>query len=227
MRLHVLVVVREAHEGSIICDANEEGTGDVGGFGLVDDDDARDLIAAAAGHPPHSLVRHRGEPRRHRRRARMPARPSPAARRRPARFRPPQFRVGQYRAVDHRTVGILSTLLIPITRGPCDHAHGEVGYHPTRALVHLIRARNARCTAPGCGRPCAVTWTTPSRGTRAAGPVSATWLRRAHDNDTHCTWSLERADWYEDENNDGVFPDESPVEGRYHRSKQEEQGDRE
>ena len=30
---------------------------------------------------------------------------------------------------------------------------------------------------------------------------------------------------YEDEDNDGKFPDESPVEVRYPRSKQEEQGD--
>ena len=32
---------------------------------------------------------------------------------------------------------------------------------------------------------------------------------------------------YEDEDNDGKFPDESPVEVRYPRSKQEEHGDRE
>ena len=31
---------------------------------------------------------------------------------------------------------------------------------------------------------------------------------------------------YEDEDNDGKFPDESPVEVRYPRSKQEEQADR-
>ncbi|HJY99089.1 MAG TPA: HNH endonuclease signature motif containing protein, partial [Streptosporangiaceae bacterium] len=49
----------------------------------------------------------------------------------------------------------LKTPLIPITRGPCDHAHGQVGYHPARTLVHLVRARNATCTAPGCGRPAA------------------------------------------------------------------------
>ena len=51
--------------------------------------------------------------------------------------------------------GILSTPLTPITRGPCDHAHGQAGYHPSRALQHLIRARNATCTAAGCGRPAA------------------------------------------------------------------------
>ena len=49
--------------------------------------------------------------------------------------------------------GILGTPLTPITRGPCDHAHAEAGYRPSRKLAHLIRARNATCTAPGCGRP--------------------------------------------------------------------------
>jgi hypothetical protein len=37
---------------------------------------------------------------------------------------------------------------------PCD-AHAEIGYHPSRKLQHLIRARNATCTAPGCRRPSA------------------------------------------------------------------------
>ena len=95
--------------------------------------------------PPHPLVRHRPEPRRHRRRPRLPPRPPPPARHRTTRHRTPA----------HRTTGILTTPLTPITRGPCDHAHGQVGYHPTRALQHLIRARNATCTAPGCSRPAA------------------------------------------------------------------------
>jgi hypothetical protein len=45
--------------------------------------------------------------------------------------------------------------MTPVTRGPCEHAHGETGYHPTRKLQHLIRARSATCTAPGCRRPAA------------------------------------------------------------------------
>jgi hypothetical protein len=49
----------------------------------------------------------------------------------------------------------LSTPLTPITRGPCDHARAEAGYRPSRKLAHLIRARNTKCTAPGCGRPAA------------------------------------------------------------------------
>jgi hypothetical protein len=43
--------------------------------------------------------------------------------------------------------------MIPVARGPCDHAHAEAGYHPSRKLAHLVRARSATCTAPGCRRP--------------------------------------------------------------------------
>ena len=39
----------------------------------------------------------------------------------------------------------------PIARGTCDHAHREDRYIPSRKLKHLIRARTARCCAPGCG----------------------------------------------------------------------------
>jgi hypothetical protein len=45
--------------------------------------------------------------------------------------------------------------MTPITRGSCDHPHAETGYRPSRTLRHLVRARNAQCTAPGCGRPAA------------------------------------------------------------------------
>jgi hypothetical protein len=48
-----------------------------------------------------------------------------------------------------------TTPLIPVARGPCDHAQGEIGYHPSRKLAHLVRARSATCTAPGCTRPAA------------------------------------------------------------------------
>jgi hypothetical protein len=36
-------------------------------------------------------------------------------------------------------------------RGQCLHGHAEAGYRPSRKLRHLVNARNARCTAPGCG----------------------------------------------------------------------------
>ena len=42
-----------------------------------------------------------------------------------------------------------------VIRGPCDHAQAQAGYRPGRALRHLVTARNATCTAPGCGQPAA------------------------------------------------------------------------
>ena len=38
----------------------------------------------------------------------------------------------------------------PIAEGACDHASAESQYLPSRALRHLVRARTATCTAPGC-----------------------------------------------------------------------------
>ena len=45
----------------------------------------------------------------------------------------------------------LNVILNPIAKGDCDHRHQEHRYAPGRLLAHLIRARTARCTAPGCG----------------------------------------------------------------------------
>jgi len=45
--------------------------------------------------------------------------------------------------------------MTPVARDQCDHAQAESGYRPSRALQHLVKVRNARCTAPGCGRPAA------------------------------------------------------------------------
>jgi hypothetical protein len=44
------------------------------------------------------------------------------------------------------------TRLSHVIRGPCQHARAEHRYRPSRKLQHLIKARNATCTAPGCGR---------------------------------------------------------------------------
>jgi uncharacterized protein DUF222 len=111
-----------------------ETPGDVGGFGALDGDDARDLAAAAARHPATrwcltalnpdgTAAAHGCLPGRH-----PPPGPAPPA---------------------------LDIAMIPVARGPCDHARAEAGYHPSRTLAHLIRARNGRCTAPGCTRPAA------------------------------------------------------------------------
>jgi hypothetical protein len=49
----------------------------------------------------------------------------------------------------------LHITLTPVARGTCGHDRAEPGYRPSRKLQHLIKVRNARCTAPGCGRPAA------------------------------------------------------------------------
>ena len=113
--------------------------GEAGGFGLLDGDDARDLAAAAARHPrtrwcvtalnpDGTAAAHACLPGRH-----PPPGPAPPG-------TPPVT---------------LAAPLTPIARGPCGHPHAEIGYHPSRKLAHLIRARSATCTAPGCRRPAA------------------------------------------------------------------------
>ena len=125
-----------------------EAPGDAGGYGPLDGDDARDLVAAAARHPSTrwcvtalnpdgTAAAHGCIPGRHPPRDAGPPGTGPPLTGPPS-LGPP---------------GILATPLTPITRGPCDHAHAQAGYHPSRTLVHLIRARNATCTAPGCSRP--------------------------------------------------------------------------
>jgi hypothetical protein len=42
--------------------------------------------------------------------------------------------------------------LTPVIRGPCEHVRAEDRYRPSRKLQHLVKARNATCAAPGCGR---------------------------------------------------------------------------
>ena len=50
----------------------------------------------------------------------------------------------------------LKVTLIPVARGTCDHGQQEPQYRPSRRLRHLVMARNATCTAPGCSRPATV-----------------------------------------------------------------------
>jgi hypothetical protein len=45
----------------------------------------------------------------------------------------------------------LGVVIEPIARRTCDHRHEEPGYKPSRKLRHLVAARTATCTSPGCG----------------------------------------------------------------------------
>jgi hypothetical protein len=120
--------------------------GEAGGFGLLDGDSARDLAAAAARHPrtrwcvtalnpDGTAAAHGCLPGPH-----PPPRTGPDP---PPGTGPPDWIAG------------LRVTMTPVARGTCDHGHAEPGYKPSRKLRHLVRARNARCTAPGCGRPAA------------------------------------------------------------------------
>jgi hypothetical protein len=44
----------------------------------------------------------------------------------------------------------LNITFTPVANGTCDHAQAEEHYTPSRKLKHLIRARTATCDAPGC-----------------------------------------------------------------------------
>ena len=49
--------------------------------------------------------------------------------------------------------GNLSFAIAPIAAGDCDHRHEGSGYQLSPRLRHLIETRSTRCTFPGCRRP--------------------------------------------------------------------------
>ena len=152
---------------------------EVGGYGIVDAADARDLAAAAARdprtrwcvtalHPDGTAAAHGCAPGRHP----PPGTSTPTATHGPAPGPGPAPggtpgpgpgpAAGPGRGPDpppgswpRDWISGLRITMTPITRGSCDHHQAEAGYRPSRKLRHLVRARNARCTAPGCGRPAA------------------------------------------------------------------------
>jgi Domain of unknown function (DUF222) len=130
---------------------------EVAGFGLVDAADARDLAAAAARdprtrwcitplHPDGTAAAHGCASGRHPPpgTGNLTAGPGPAPGPDPPPGTGPQDWIGRLRI-----------RLTPIARGTCGHDRAEPGYRPSRKLQHLVQVRNARCTAPGCGRAAA------------------------------------------------------------------------
>jgi Domain of unknown function (DUF222) len=121
--------------------------GEVGGFGLLDAAATRNLVAAAARHPDTRWCVT----------ALHPDGTAAAHGCAPGRHLLPQGRAGPG-PPDDQARDLLRTLtdrLVPISRGHCDHSRAETGYKPSRKLEHLVNTRNARCSAPGCGRPAA------------------------------------------------------------------------
>jgi hypothetical protein len=134
--------------------------GEAGGFGLLDPETARDLAAAAARHPDtrwcYTALHPDGTAAAH---ACAPG-PHPGG--------PPDPRTLKFNAV---------------IRGPCNHAQAQAGYRPGRKLRHLVTARNATCTAPGCGQPaarCDLDHTTPWHHGGLTCPCNIAPLCRHH-----------------------------------------------
>jgi hypothetical protein len=114
--------------------------GEVGGFGIVDHHDTRDAVIAAARSPDSrwclTLLNPDGTAAAHgcaHGTRRWPTGP-------PGTLTPQQL-----------TEALTIKNLDVVIRGSCDHDQKEDRYRPSRRLQHLIRARNATCTAPGCG----------------------------------------------------------------------------
>jgi len=163
--------------------------GEAGGFGLLDPETARDLLAAAARHPDtrwcYTALHPDGTAAAH---ACAPG-PHPGG--------PPDPRTLKFNAV---------------IRGPCDHAQARPGYRPSRALRHLVTARNATCTAPGCGQPaarCDLDHTTPWHHGGPTCPCNIAPLCRHHH---RCK---QAQGWWLDQPEPGVLQWRTPA-GRTH-----------
>jgi hypothetical protein len=129
--------------------ADDNGSaGEVDGFGVLDHGDTRDLIAAAARNPATrwclTVLNPDGTAAAHA----CAAGPRPwGTGNDPPRLWPPRSLTvrGLQDFLNIKTLN-------PVIRGPCQHAQAEDRYRPSRKLQHLVKARNATCTAPGCGR---------------------------------------------------------------------------
>jgi len=159
--------------------------GEVGGFGILDHPDTRQAAAAAARSPDSrwciTLLDPVGTAAAHG--------CAPGPRHWPD--GPPGFRTPQELAENLKIKN-----LDEVIRGPCDHSHEEDRYRPSRRLQHLIRARNATCTAPGCGRraaTCDLDHTDPRQEGGRTCECNLAPLCRHHHLCKHTEgWSLEQ-----------------------------------
>jgi hypothetical protein len=117
--------------------------GQAGAWGILDRDESRAVVNAAAQHPrtrwcvtltaPDGTALAHGCARGQHSRLLGDLAPQPP---------PPEQLVELLRR--------LNLAFSPIAVGACDHAQAEDRYTPSRALRHLVRARSATCDAPGC-----------------------------------------------------------------------------
>ena len=133
--------------------------GEAGAWGLLDPDDTKSIVQAASMHPrsrwcvtvtgPDGTAIAHGCAR-----GQHPWTPGPGTSPGPRRGRdgppgpgPDAEQVTQLTDLLRQ----LNVTLRPIAKDRCEHRHREDRYTPSRMLKHLVRARTARCSAPGCG----------------------------------------------------------------------------
>jgi Domain of unknown function (DUF222) len=126
-----------------------------GGWGLLNPLETKDIVGAASMHPQTrwcmtvigpdgTAVAHGCSPGQH------PWSPTPPD---PEETSPPGLRDGPFARKAEQFFDLVRSLhltLEPIAKGTCDHRHAEDRYTPSRKLQHLVRARSATCTGPGC-----------------------------------------------------------------------------
>ena len=129
--------------------------GEIGGFGMLDPQTTRDMIEAASAHPetrwcvtvvgPDGTASAHGcAPGQHP----WTQRDGPGP---PGEPPTPAEQAARVAELLRR----LRVELAPIAKGKCDHRHYSDRYVISRKVKHLIKARAAKCTAPGCNRPAA------------------------------------------------------------------------
>jgi hypothetical protein len=132
-----------------------------GGWGLLDAGETRDIVQAASldprtrwcatfTAPDGTAAAHGCAPGQH---PQPPGPPPPPPPKPPPAGTSPPPASGPDPAQLARLRDLLDQLGLtpqPVARGTCDHARAEDRYTPSRTLKHLVRARTATCSAPGC-----------------------------------------------------------------------------
>jgi hypothetical protein len=163
--------------------------GEIPGYGPLDPETTRDMMAAASRHPLTrwcvTLIGADGTAAAH----------GCAAGRHP--WSPPGPGVAD---PWQQAAGFLDNLRVkpaPVAKGTCDHAEYTDRYEVPRKLKHIIRARTATCVAPCCNQPAAdgdadhtVPWPEGPTCQENLGPP----CRYHHRNKQATGWTLEQPD---------------------------------
>jgi hypothetical protein len=124
------------------------GAAELPGYGLLDEDDTMDLLDAAGQHPASRWCLT----------ATGPDGTAIAHACLPGPRTLDGIRAAGQASETVGAAGLAAALKVrlePVARGAREHAQAEPRYRASRKLRHLVMARNARCTAPGCGSPAA------------------------------------------------------------------------